>query len=161
MKTPCGLTEIIEVFGSLDDKDFIKNNFDFVRFPFPLAYSNGVVSTKVSKAPCHKLVAPILETVFKDIVKEGMQEEVKTFGGLYVRRTQHTKCLSAPSTHCWAISIDLNPKENTVGESGLFMGSSGEERQIVVEIFNKHGFFWGGDFKHRKDKSHFQFATNY
>lgn len=54
------------------------------------------------------------------------------------------------SLHSYAIAIDLNYEGNELGDSTPAMDRN------VVKIFKKHGFFWGGDYRGRKDGMHFE-----
>jgi len=61
---------------------------------------------------------------------------------------------SHPSTHSWGIAIDLEPDRYPLGCKERFP-------EEVVKVFRNHGFFYGGDFKDRKDPMHFQLVTGY
>lgn len=161
MTTPDGLAGITGVFGDLrpyvQEDGTISAEWESMMlttlvlpFSMPLDWERSVL---VSKMRCHKLIADTFEEVFNQIVEQGLQSTVKTFGGCYEGRTQ--RGANVISTHAWGIAIDLNPFENQ-------MGTHGNMDMRLVTLFRKCGFKWGGDFVgSRTDPMHFQFATGY
>lgn len=119
-------------------------------FPVPLSWDTGKSVTAIR---CHKLIAPLLEEVFRRIAAEGLKRAVKTYGGGYVYRPKRGQV--KPSTHSWGIAIDLNPNTNA-------MGSVGDMEPRLVALFEAHGFVWGGRWSGRfKDPMHFQYCSGY
>lgn len=65
------------------------------------------------------------------------------------------------SPHSWGIAIDLNPKHASYWR-GKKMAGQGVEilrsryPQEIVEIFERHGFIWGGKWSHF-DLMHFEY----
>ena len=78
---------------------------------------------------------------------------MKNYGGIYAARSIRGQS-SHPSTHSWGIAIDLEPEKYPLGSTSRFPDT-------VVKIFQDAGFFYGGDFKARKDPMHFQFCKGY
>jgi len=119
-------------------------------FPVPLAWDT---SKRVSAIACHRLIAPLVEEVFREIVARRLQAAVKTFGGGYAYRPKRGGL--KPSTHAWGIAIDLNPATNA-------MGTTGDMDPRLVALFEGFGFLWGGRWAGRgKDPMHFQYCTGY
>ena len=119
-------------------------------FPVPLAWDT---SKRVSAIACHRLIAPLVEEVFREIVARRLQAGVKTFGGGYAYRPKRGGL--KPSTHAWGIAIDLNPATNA-------MGTTGDMDPRLVALFEGFGFLWGGRWAGRgKDPMHFQYCTGY
>jgi hypothetical protein len=91
--------------------------------------------------------------VFAAIEREGLKDEIRSFGGCYNFRSKRTS--GKLSTHSWGIAIDLNLETNA-------QGTSGGMNPDVVEIFRRFAFKWGGDWSGKsKDPMHFQFCTGY
>ncbi len=92
-------------------------------------------------------LVPVYDSVFNDIVDQGLARHLKTYHGCFnVRKIRGSG--TQWSCHSWALAIDLNYAENMLGsEPKMNMG--------IVEIFERHGYVWGGRFK-RKDGCHFQ-----
>ena len=161
MNTPNGLSEIIDTFG--DIQQYIAEDGTLsaqwqtdqmgrciLPFSMPLDWNRSIY---VNLITCHKKMVDVFETVLESIVDEGLQSQIKTFGGCFTYRAQRggTKL----STHAWGIAIDLNPFENQ-------QGTQGSMDQGVIDVFQQHGFEWGGNFPgSRRDSMHFQFATGY
>lgn len=119
-------------------------------FPIPLAWNT---SQSVTGIRCHKLIAPLVEAVFREIDAAGLKSAVKTYGGGYVYRPKRGQV--KPSTHSWGIAIDLNPNTNA-------MGTAGDMDPRLVELFEGFGFTWGGRWSGRsKDPMHFQYCSGY
>lgn len=98
---------------------------------------------------CHRLLVSVFQKVFEEIVLQGLTEEIKTFDGCFnIRKIRGSS--TTMSLHSWAIAIDLNYKGNELGNPKPEMDPR------VISIFEKHGFFWGGNFK-RKDGMHFEY----
>jgi hypothetical protein len=119
-------------------------------FAIPLAWDT---SKSVTGIRCHKLLAPLFAEVFQQIVAQGLQKTVKTYGGCYQFRPKRNGF--KPSTHSWGIAIDLNPNTNA-------MGTAGDMDPQLVALFEGLGFVWGGRWAGKgKDPMHFQFCTGY
>ena len=65
------------------------------------------------------------------------------------------------SPHSWGIAIDLNPRRGAYWRDKKMTGSEVEAMrnnypQEIVELFEKHGFIWGGKWSHF-DLMHFEY----
>jgi D-alanyl-D-alanine carboxypeptidase len=65
------------------------------------------------------------------------------------------------SPHSWGIAIDLNPRHGAYWRDRKMTGPEVEAMrhsypQEIVEIFEKHGFIWGGKWSHF-DLMHFEY----
>ena len=146
---PVGLDEIIHIFGNLDDPNFESKYITRFTLPYPLVYEG----TQVRNARCHKLVVENFQKAFEDIKAAGFEEQVKNYSGIYARRSIRGFG-SHPSTHSWGIAIDLEAEKYPLGSNKRFPDP-------VVQVFRNAGFFYGGDFRSRKDPMHFQFCERY
>lgn len=63
-------------------------------FPIPLSWDTGKSATAIR---CHKLIAPLIEEVFRQIAALGLQGLVKAYGGCHVYRPKRNGV--KPSTH--------------------------------------------------------------
>lgn len=150
IKTPSGLPGIIQTFGDICEPDFEEKNIVMFDLPYPLKYAGKTVR----KARCHKLLVETFVAAFDEIKKSGIPMKwADDYAGIYNARPIRNMP-KYPSTHSWGIAIDLEPQSNP-------LGSRGKMHPRIIEIFKKHGFVWGGDFKYRKDPMHFQYAKNY
>lgn len=159
--TPHGLAGLLETFGNIYehlredgtlDGGFERKHMERVDLPLALALSWDY-SRRITQLYCHKLLAPVFLDVFDAIRRENLRGEIRTFGGCFSYRPKRAG--SKLSTHSWAIAIDINPETNA-------MGTKGNMHPGIVEIFEEHGFKWGGDWPARsKDPMHFQYCTGY
>jgi hypothetical protein len=158
---PHGLNQICSTFGdifqfiqpdhSLDPR-WQTEFLTLITLPFPLPLSWDKSQT-VTQMTCHKLMDGIYTDVFARLQREGLQEEISSFGGCYSFRPQRTG--TKLSAHSWGIAIDLNPETNAQGTGGKM--DSG-----VIKVFRDAGFEWGGDWQGKvRDPMHFQFCTGY
>jgi hypothetical protein len=65
------------------------------------------------------------------------------------------------SPHSWGIAIDLNPRHGAYWRDRKATGSEVEAMrnnypQEIIELFEKHGFIWGGKWSHF-DLMHFEY----
>lgn len=149
LSPPSGLDEIIAFFGNIKDSDFEKKNIVSFELPYPLLYDGKVVS----RSKCHGLAVENFVAVFKEIKRAGLKDKVKNYGGIYNKRPIR-RFPKFPSTHSWGIAIDLEPQLYPLGSKKRFAPE-------IVQIFKDHGFYYGGDFRMRRDPMHFQLCTNY
>jgi len=159
---PQGLPGIVASFGDLsayppvgDNQPNPKWEADFIvsaKLPNPIPVTfNPAVSTRSLR--CHKLVAPLYEAVFADIVAKGLWGSIKTTGGGYTWRMKRGQ--AKPSTHTWGIAFDLNDKTNA-------MGTPGDMDPALVALLEGWGFTWGGRWSGaNKDPMHFQYCSGY
>jgi hypothetical protein len=183
MKTPNGRKQVNATFGVPYTASMALNetwkeaNLTTVALPKGmLMYAAWDNSIKVDHIYIHRLLADNLSKVLTEIwatarfkVKQahgfdkttgyydGMTRKflanlgLDQFGGTFNFRAIRGK--KALSMHSYGIAIDLDPAHNALG------AKVGRMPKWVVAIFEKHGWFWGGKFKRRKDWQHFQFAT--
>ncbi len=83
-------------------------------------------------------------------------------GGTFEYR--ETRGTSSLSMHAYGIAIDLDPVHNVMGTLGAIgearamkgeIGAANRLRRAVVDIFERHGWYWGGRFS-RQDPMHFE-----
>lgn len=158
MKAPNGLEEIVKVFGN--PRDYLRSDGTLspqweekkivrVKLPAPIHYED----TLVTKVTAHIVIAKIVEATFLEIFSLGHWGDLKEYGGGFVARAKRTS--SKLSCHTWGIAYDLNPSTNA-------QGTDGNMPKEIIAIFERHGWFWGGNFHGAsKDPMHFQFATGY
>jgi hypothetical protein len=156
LATPNGLAEVIAAFG--DVNKFIRSDGTLspkweeqkivrVMLPKPLPLSGTTISVK--RITCHTLLAETLKETLRDIDNAGKWPLLHSYGGGFNFRPKRGSAQT--SLHSWGIAWDFDPEHNPLG------GPSAMDLSIV-DIFDAHGFFWGGRFQKRKDPMHFQFA---
>lgn len=122
-----------------------RNKF-MVLWDVPSNIETGVIPNRLF---CNTdLVAP-LTRVFTDIVNAKLHEELLTFDGCF--NIRKSRGLSIPSLHSWGVAVDFDAFRNQ-------LGAEPKMNPKIVEIFEVHGFDWGGRWK-RKDGMHFQLRT--
>jgi hypothetical protein len=158
---PGGMAAIITTFGDIRayarddgtaDPKWEQQFMARAALPFaiPLDWDR---SKSASGIRCHKLIVPLLEAVFTELVQRGLQKSVKTYGGGYTWRMKRGQ--AKPSTHSWGIAIDLNARTNA-------MGTAGDMDPALVALFEGYGFTWGGRWSgSNKDPMHFQYCSRY
>ena len=96
-----------------------------------------------NKITCHKLIAPLIEHIFKEHIKTGM---IKNYGGCYNLRPKSSNKKEL-SVHSYGAGFDFNV--------GL------KQNMDLVAVMKEHKFLWGGDWSIRTDPMHFQYCTGY
>lgn len=159
IKTPHGYKELVKTFGDLtlflDSKGVPSNVWNAmmttVNFPLPIP-SAWVEKQLITRCTVHKLIAPIVDSLFKEIHRIGYWNEFDSFGGGYFVRKKRTAG-NDWSTHSWGIALDFNVQENLQGMTPTM-------NPEIVKTFERFGFIWGGRWQ-KPDGMHFQFCDNY
>jgi LysM repeat protein len=161
LQPPQGLQGILDTFGNIYNYLREDGTLDprweveqLARAPLPFSIPLSWDRSKlVTNLYGHTKWKGFIPEVFATIEREGLREEIKTFGGCFNFRAKRTS--GKLSAHSWGIAIDLNPETNQ-------QATSGDMDAGVVEIFRRFGFKWGGDWSGKdKDPMHFQFCTGY
>lgn len=149
---PNGKEQILEMFGDPLEPGFWEAYSGFCEVPEELAHCFTYKNKQGKRGfYCHKLMVPIFQACYQAIVKAGLAQELKDFGGCFnIRKIRGGQELS---THSWAIAVDHNTLENP-------LGAEPKISLKVVAVFESFGFVWGGTFK-RKDGMHFQYCKGY
>ncbi len=97
---------------------------------------------------CNKLLFPQLKAALQDVIDRGLQDEIHPdeYAGCYYPR--FIAGSNTLSNHAFGLALDLNVPGNQ-------RGTVGEMDRGVVQIFQKWGFTWGGDWAYT-DPMHFE-----
>ncbi len=100
---------------------------------------------------CNKLIFPQLKAALQDIHDRGLDDTIHPdqYAGCYYPR--FIAGTSTLSNHAFGLALDINAVENQRGTVGLI-------DRGVVQIFQKWGFTWGGDWRYT-DPMHFEMNT--
>jgi hypothetical protein len=148
--------QIIDKYGKPGPSNLVT-----ITLPYPmrLAWDKHVTVTKIQ---CHKLIAPNLLKVFKELFAHyGLAEiqrlGIDLYGGCYnnrLMRGSNTKW----SRHSWGIAIDLDPERNLLKETRKTARFARPEYKAMIAIFYKNGFIGLGPEQDR-DWMHFEIAA--
>ena len=99
---------------------------------------------------CNNAIFPELRAALEEIVTAGLADEIKReqYAGCYYPR--FIAGSTSLSNHSFGTALDLNVPGN-------LRGTVGEMDRVVVSIFKKWGFAWGGDWRYT-DPMHFEMA---
>jgi len=151
LKVPDGRVDLYDTFGDPLESGYWKEYGAFCETPPEMDHCFVYEFAGKHGFWCNRFLIEKFQKVYVAIVRVGLTDEVKTFGGCYnVRKIRGGDKLS---THSWGIAVDLNVAENMMGhEPGMHPG--------VVKCFEDEDFTWGGNFS-RKDGMHMQYCKNY
>lgn len=88
---------------------------------------------------CHRRILDDLVDALETLAERGLDHLIDAdgFGGCYHPRL--TRSGESVSRHAWGIAVDINVPDNPAG-------TSGNQDPRLVEVFEEHGFTWGGDW---------------
>jgi len=114
-------------------------------------------NAKNNAAQCLEDVGRELTTLIAK--RPQMRQYIFPLGGTF--RWRSIAGTSRLSPHSWGIAIDLNPRHGSYWRGKELRGLQVEELrnsypQEIVDIFEKHGFIWGGKWSHF-DLMHFEY----
>lgn len=143
---PRNYDEVYRIFGNPREAGWSANNLEFCKVPNSLTAFPLIASKSARGFYCHKLLVGQFQKCFEEVANAGLK--VYSWEGCYNLR--NIAGSSTLSLHSWGIACDFNYEGNTYGDSTPAMDKK------IVAIFKKHGFFWGGDFRGKKDGMHFE-----
>jgi len=150
------LNEIEQHFGKIEYKE-LKRGWVEITNRFESKYLVTVNLPFVGKKRIHKKIKDALLGVLLEIEKKAkiFQEfeyitDLQIWAPRHIGRDKRKRL----SSHTWGIAVDVNPLENLPGCLNPTIPG------CVVEIFKKHGFVWGGDWR-IKDYMHFEPSKNF
>lgn len=158
------------VFGEDETPDWTEDEakaaMETIEVPAWQLTENGEKRAGTLRLTIHKALAPIVESVFREIYEGEEQFPIKNVGGYAWRSSEN-------SEHRWGTAIDINWEENfeaEIGEDGELTATTGNywlpgedpysipEDGDVVRAFKRHGFAWGGDaWSSKRDYMHFSY----
>lgn len=144
---PTSYQEVEKTFGATEDE--IESNLAFCEVPPSLKAFDFKGHTGKRGFTCHKLLVNNFGAVFSEIAARGLSQEIYSYDGCFNWRKVTGGTLR--SLHSYAIAIDIDYNGNELGNTHPTIDLG------VVKIFKQYGFFWGGDFKSRKDPMHFEY----
>ena len=112
------------------------------------------ISTQVvpilGSVTCNNAIFPQLRAALEEVVQAGLATEINPdeYAGCYYPR--FIAGTTSLSNHSFGTALDLNVPGN-------LRGTVGEMDRVVVSIFKKWGFAWGGDWRYT-DPMHFEMA---
>jgi D-alanyl-D-alanine carboxypeptidase len=119
------------------------------------AWSSAHIQTQtvplLGRVTCNKVLFPMLIAALNDVAKAGLGSLIHTNDGCYNPRTVARSPTAPPSQHAYGAAVDINASENPYGSTPTM-----DPR--IVQIFENHGFIWGGNFL-IPDGMHFEYGT--
>ncbi|MGZ8570768.1 MAG: M15 family metallopeptidase, partial [Actinomycetota bacterium] len=89
---------------------------------------------------CHRKLFPALVGALQELADRGLDHLIHIYSGCFAARTVGRSPTAPPSQHAYGAAIDIDAPTNAMGDSTPAMDPR------VVEVFERWGFNWGGDF---------------
>lgn len=138
-------------YGDFHSAGWEAMNLVHLRPPYNMYYEKKLLTQGIL---VHRKIVPALNLVHAEIWHACGQNQVEVdktgasdWGGCFnIRRIAGS---NSWSNHSWACAVDLSPTTNGFNAKSTLA-------TLVVTAFKNQGFFWGGDYKGRKDPMHFE-----
>lgn len=101
---------------------------------------------------CHRKLFPALVGALQELADRGLDHLIHTYSGCFAARTVGRSATAPPSQHAYGAAIDIDAPTNAMGDTTPAMDPR------VVEVFERWGFNWGGDFV-ITDGMHFEYGS--
>lgn len=122
----------------------------------PAWYDAHIVTQTVpilGEVTCNRAFMPPLRAALEELVDRGLDDLISIYSGCYAARTVARSDTAPPSQHAYGAAIDIDAPTNGYGDTTPAMDPR------VVEVFETHGFLWGGDFL-IPDGMHFEYGSS-
>ncbi len=117
------------------------------------------------KLTIHKKLAKNVKAIFKEIYALDMKFPIRVLKGYGYRKVGGVGLSNSTliSMHAFGAAIDINPWDY---DNDYYLGKGNDLRDKsnpycipdeVIEIFERYGWFWGGNFEICADTMHFQY----
>ena len=122
--------------------------------PFIIRYEGAPVHAVLIHKRCSDALAEVFANIWNHYGRDQSaidNSSISRYSGSYnyrnVRGSINLSC------HAFGAALDFDAEHNPLGATHSNMDP------VVISAFKSVGAWWGGDFIHRKDNMHFQFAT--
>lgn len=158
MRPPVGILEIQGLYG--DPQAFMRDDGTpsplwelrmckvALPGPLPLGWKPDAI---VRSARVNQVIAAEFERVLRALKSCGAWENLLSYDGGYTWRPQRGS--NKLSMHAYGGAVDFNAATNQ-------LGTKGDMHPSVIEVFEGHGWTWGGRWK-RPDPMHMAYGSGY
>ena len=127
--------------------------------------ADGSKYSSTYKLTINRKLAEVVKVIFKEIYALDIKFPIKQLNGFMYRKVGGVGLSKSTlmSVHSFGAAIDINPGDY---DNDYFLGKGNDLRDKsnpycipdeVIEIFEKHNWFWGGNFEICADTMHFQY----
>lgn len=136
---------------------------------FDVEYLDGDGNIQTFSLTMHTKLKTEVQAIFQEMINIGFPIEWSSGGGS-IRGWNTDTGYSGnffQSAHCYGHAVDINVAANPCAQCGV--GSESDYQpgvdpysvtEEVVNIWKKHGFYWGGDWNSPKDYMHFSYFNH-
>ena len=150
--------------GYRTPEEAVKNVKVIIVPVWKMSSSGGRYSSSMTIS-VHKKLAKSVSAIFQEIYELDIKFPIKTLVGYSYRKVGGVGLVNSTlmSAHSFGSAIDINPGNY---DNDYYLGKGNDLRNKnnpycipdeVIEIFESHGWFWGGDFEICSDTMHFQY----
>jgi hypothetical protein len=118
----------------------------------PVWVRTHIVTERVpllGEVTCNVALFPQIRGAIAEIIDLGLRRTITSFSGCYAPRHINRIPTAGISHHSWGIALDVNVPQNP-------FGAEPDQDPRLVEVFERWGFIWGGDFI-LPDGMHFEY----
>ena len=98
---------------------------------------------------CNVALFPQIRGAIRELIALGLEDTITSYSGCWAPRHILRDPDAGLSHHAWGIAIDVNVPQNP-------FGAPPDQDPDMVEVFERWGFIWGGDFI-QPDGMHFEY----